>query len=59
MANNDRYMLRLLCLLLWGATIMALVDRVVEYVMEEGEFLELTPEAIVLGFTMLIAALII
>ena len=52
-------MLRLLCLLLWGATIMALVDRVVEYVMEEGEFLELTPEAIVLGFTMLIAALII
>jgi len=59
MADNDRYMLKLLCLILWGATIMALVDRVVGYMMEGGEFMELTPEAAALGFTMLLAALII
>jgi hypothetical protein len=58
MADDDRYMLGLLCLILWGATIMALVDRVVGYV-EGGEFLELTPEATALGFTMLLVALII
>jgi len=59
MADNDRYMLRLLCLILWGATIMALIDRVVGYMMEGGEFIELTPEAAALGLTMLLAALII
>lgn len=58
MADNDRYMLRLLCLLLWGGAIMALVDRVMGYLIEGGEFLELTPEAALLGFTMLLAALI-
>lgn len=59
MADNDRYMLKLLCLLLWGATIMALVDRVMGYLSGGGEFLELTPEAALLGFVMLLAALII
>ncbi len=59
MADNDRYMLRLLCLLLWGGAIMALVDRVMGYLIEGGEFLELTPEAALLGFTMLLAALMI
>lgn len=59
MADNDRYMLRLLCLLLWGGAIIALVDRVAGYLIKGGEFLELTPEAALLGFTMLLAALII
>jgi hypothetical protein len=59
MADDDRYMLRLLCLILWGATIMAFIDRVVGYMMEGGKFIELTPEAAALGFTMLLAALII
>lgn len=59
MAENDRYMLRLLCLLLWGATIMVLVDHVMGYLIEGGELLELTPEAALLGFTMLLATLII
>ncbi|MEM4021743.1 MAG: hypothetical protein QXI18_05160, partial [Nitrososphaerota archaeon] len=49
----------LLCLLLWGGAIMALVDRVMGYLIEGGEFLELTPEAALLGFTMLLAALMI
>ncbi|MEM2454710.1 MAG: hypothetical protein QXL85_01585 [Candidatus Bathyarchaeia archaeon] len=58
-AEDDKYMLRILCLILWGATIMTLVDRMMGYFMEGGAFLELTPEAAALGFTMLTAALII
>jgi len=52
-------LLRLLCLILWGATIMVFVDHVMGYLMEGGEFLELTLDATVLGFAMLTAALII
>lgn len=55
----DKYRLKLLCLILWGATIMVLVDRVMGYLMGGGEFFELTLDAAVLGFTMLITALII
>ncbi|MEM2320537.1 MAG: hypothetical protein QXS79_01425 [Candidatus Bathyarchaeia archaeon] len=58
-AEDDKYMLRILCLILWGAAIMILVDRVMGYFMEGGAFLELTPEAAALGFTMLTAALIL
>jgi hypothetical protein len=59
MAEEDRYLLRLLCLILWGATIMVFVDHVMGFLMEGGEFLELTLDATVLGFAMLIAALVI
>ena len=59
MAEDDKYLLRLLCLILWGATIMVLVDHVMGYLMEGGEFLELTLDATVLGFAMLTAALVI
>jgi len=59
MAEDDRYLLRLLCLILWGATIMVFVDHVMGYLMEGGEFLELTLDATVLGFAMLTAALVI
>lgn len=38
---------------------MAFIDRVIGYMMEGGEFMELTPEAAALDFTMLLAALII
>lgn len=58
-AEDDKYMLKILCLILWGATIMALIDRVIGYFVEGGEFLELTPGAAALGFAMLTAALII
>jgi peptidoglycan biosynthesis protein MviN/MurJ (putative lipid II flippase) len=58
-AEEDKYMLKLLCLILWGATIMVLVDHVMGFLMEGGEFFELTAEATVLGFVMLTAALII
>ncbi|MCS7097749.1 MAG: hypothetical protein NZ922_02070 [Candidatus Methanomethyliaceae archaeon] len=58
-AEEDKYMLKLLCLILWGATIMAFVDHVMSFLMEGGAFLELTLESTVLGFIMLTIALII
>lgn len=58
-AEVDKYMLKTLCLILWGATIMVFVDHVMGYLMEGGEFLELTLESTALGFTMLTAAFIL
>jgi hypothetical protein len=58
-AEDDKYMLKFLSLILWGATIMVFVDHVMGYLMEGGEFLELTTEATVLGIVLLIAALIV
>lgn len=56
-AEDDKYMLKILCLMLWGATIMVLIDRTIGYFMGGGEFLEMTPEATLLGFIMLTVAL--
>ncbi|MGQ9552241.1 MAG: hypothetical protein ACUVUE_07435 [Candidatus Bathycorpusculaceae bacterium] len=56
-AENDKCMLKLLSLILWGASIMVFVDHVMGYLMEGGEFLELSAEATVLSFVLLIAAL--
>jgi hypothetical protein len=58
-AENDKYMLRLLCIILWGATIMVFVDHAMGYLMEGGEFLEMTTEATVLGVVLLTAALVV
>ena len=58
-AENDKYMLKLLALMLWGATIMVLVDHIAGYLMEGGEFLELTPEATILGFVMVLGAIVL
>lgn len=58
-AEKDVYMFKILSLILWGATIMVFVDHVMGYLMEGGEFFELSAEATVLGFVLLIAALII
>jgi len=59
MAEDDKYLLKLLCLILWGVTIMVFVDHLMSFLRKGGEFLEMTPEATVLGFVMLIVALII
>jgi len=57
-AENDKYMLKFLSLILWGTTIMVMVDHALPFLMEGGgEFLEMTTEATVLGGVMLIAAL--
>ncbi|MEM3566653.1 MAG: hypothetical protein QXK18_07270 [Candidatus Bathyarchaeia archaeon] len=58
-AEEDKYMLKLLCLILWGATIMVFADHAMAFLMEGGEFFELTLDATVLGFVMLTAALVI
>lgn len=57
-AEEDKYMLKLLCLMLWGATIMVFVDHVMGFLIKGEEFFELTADAVVLGFVMLIAALV-
>ncbi|PCN50592.1 hypothetical protein B6U99_03685 [Candidatus Geothermarchaeota archaeon ex4572_27] len=58
-AEDDKYMLRFLSAVLWGSAIMVLVDHVMGYLMEGGEFIEISAEATVLGFTLLIAALVV
>ena len=56
-AENDKYLLKLLSLILWGTTIMVMVDHTLPFLIEGGEFFEMTTEAMVLGGVMLIAAL--
>lgn len=58
-AEDDKYMLRFLSLILWGTTIMVFVDHVMGYLMEGGEFLEMSVDATVLGVALLIIALVI
>jgi len=50
-------MLKLLSLILWGATIMVFVDHTLGYLIEGGEFLELTIDATVLGLGLLTVGL--
>lgn len=57
-----KYQLGLLCLMLWGLSIMVLVDHIMGY--EGGAFVEmetngLIPNGIVLGITMLIPIFLI
>ncbi|RZN55473.1 MAG: hypothetical protein DSO09_05830 [Candidatus Methanomethylicota archaeon] len=59
MAENDKYLLKYLCLILWGTTIMVFVDHTIGFLTEGGEFIELTLDATILGIAMLIVALII
>ena len=57
-AENDKYLLKYLSLILWGTTIMVLVDHVVPYMMEGGgEFFEVSTEATVLSGLMLVVGL--
>ncbi len=48
-----------LCLMLWGLAAMVLVDHIIGYAREGGEFLELTPEAALVGVIMLIPIVLI
>ena len=58
-AENDVHLFRLLTIIFWGATIMVFVDHVMGYLMEGGEFFEMTLDATVLGIVLLITALIV
>jgi len=57
-AERNVYMLKYLSLVLWGATVMSFIDHVYGYLTEGGSFLNASPDALLLGFSMLLVALI-
>jgi hypothetical protein len=58
-APDDKYKLGLLSLIFWGATIMWLVDHVMAYFTEGGEFFEVNLDATLLGVSVIILALLL
>jgi len=58
-APNDKYKLGLLSLIFWGATLMWLVDHVMAYLTEGGEFLEINLDATLLGLSVITLALLV
>jgi hypothetical protein len=58
-APDDKYKLGLLSLFFWGATLMWLVDHIMAYVTEGGEFLEINLDATLLGLAVIVLALFV
>jgi hypothetical protein len=58
-AEDDRYMLKFLSLIFWGASVMVFIDHLISYITEGGKFIEVTIESTILGFVLVITALII
>jgi len=58
-APDDKYKLGLLSLFFWGATLMWLVDHVMAYVSEGGEFFEINLNATLLGVAVIVLALFV
>jgi hypothetical protein len=58
-APDDPYKLSILCFIFWGATLMWLVDHVVAYLTEGGEFFEVTLDATLLGVTVVLSGLLL
>ncbi len=58
-APNDQYKLGLLSLIFWGATLMWLVDHVMAYLTEGGEFLEVNLDATMLGVCVVLIGLLV
>ncbi len=56
---SDKYKLGFLSLLYWGATIMWLVDHVMAYVEEGGQFFEINADATGLGLSVLLLGLFV
>ncbi len=54
---DDKYKLGLLSLAFWGATIMWLVDHVMAFITEGGEFFETSLDASMLGISVIVFAL--
>lgn len=55
---RETYKIGMLNLILWGTAIMVFVDHVIGYLMEGGEFIETTPDAILLSIVLIIVALL-
>jgi len=51
-AENDTYLFKYLALISWGATIMFFIDHVYRYLTEGGEFIDTSPDAILLGIVL-------
>lgn len=58
-APEDKYKLGLLSLFFWGATLMWLVDHVIAYITEGGEFFEINLDATLLGVAVIVLALFV
>lgn len=58
-APHDKYKLGLLSLMFWGATLMWLVDHVMAYLTEGGEFFEINLDATLLGISVIVLALVV
>lgn len=58
-APQDKYKLGLLSLIFWGATIMWLVDHVIAYLAEGGQFFEINLDGTLLGASVIVLALFI
>lgn len=58
-APEDKYKLGLLSLFFWGATLMWLVDHVMAYITEGGEFFEINLDATLLGVAVIVLALFV
>ncbi|KSV16202.1 hypothetical protein DA01_05885 [Dehalococcoides mccartyi] len=56
---NDKHKLGFLSLMFWGASIMWLVDHVIAYLQEGGEFLEINQDATLLGISVIIFGLLV
>ena len=56
---ENHYRLNTLSMILWGTTIMVFVDHVMGYILEGGEFLEISTGAAILSAIMVAAALVI
>ncbi|MBN1390735.1 MAG: hypothetical protein JXA22_08855 [Candidatus Thermoplasmatota archaeon] len=53
------YKLGVLNLILWGTTVMVLVDHVIGYITEGGVFMEMTLDAFLLSMVLLVTALLV
>lgn len=58
-APEDKHKLGLLSLFFWGATLMWLVDHVIAYITEGGEFFEINLDATLLGVAVIVLALFV
>ncbi len=57
-APEDKYKLGLLSFIFWGATLMWFVDHVMAYLIEGGEFFEITLDAALLGVSVILLGLL-
>ena len=58
-APEDKYKLGILSLAFWGGTLMWLVDHIMAYAAEGGEFFEINQDATMLGISVILVALFI